>query len=113
VRAKIATVLRMIEIWVDLVLVMTIVWLAWRSLTAVDVFKGVILFIGFGLAMALAWVRLDAPDIALAEAAIGTGLTGALLLDAVRHFNQPPDREQHAGEEVAPDERARDGSEAG
>jgi energy-converting hydrogenase B subunit D len=113
VRLKIATVRRMIEIWVDIVLVVTIIWLAWRSLTAVDVFKGVVLFIGFGLAMALAWVRLDAPDIALAEAAIGTGLTGALLLDAVRHFNQPPDRQRQAGEEVAQDERAADGSEPG
>jgi uncharacterized MnhB-related membrane protein len=36
--------------------------------------------------MALAWARLGAPDIALAEAAIGAGLTGALLLDAVGHL---------------------------
>jgi energy-converting hydrogenase B subunit D len=41
------------------------------------------MFIVFGLLMALAWARLDAPDIALAEAAIGAGLTGALLLDAL------------------------------
>ncbi len=40
------------------------------------------MFICFGLVMALAWVRLDAPDVALAEAAIGSGLTGALLLAA-------------------------------
>lgn len=91
----------MIENWVDIVLVVSIVWLAWRSLTAADIFKGVVLFIAFGLAMALAWVRLEAPDIALAEAAIGTGLTGALLLDAVRHFSQPPAMRARAGREVA------------
>jgi energy-converting hydrogenase B subunit D len=34
-------------------------------------------------------VRLDAPDIALAEAAIGAGLTGVLLLDALRHIRAP------------------------
>jgi len=47
----------------------------------------------FGLLMALAWVRLAAPDIALAEAAIGTGITGVLLIDTVRHLHprhQPP-----------------------
>ncbi len=33
--------------------------------------------------MALAWVSLDAPDVALAEAAIGAGLTGALLMAAL------------------------------
>ncbi len=42
-----------------------------------------ILFIVFGLLMTLAWARLAAADIALAEAAIGAGLTGALLLDAI------------------------------
>ncbi|CAN5120582.1 hypothetical protein BH23CHL1_BH23CHL1_22040 [soil metagenome] len=89
-----------IENWIDYVLVAAILWLAWSSLTAADIFKGVVLFIAFGLMMALVWVRLEAPDIALAEAAIGTGLTGALLLDAVRHFNQPPERGVHAGEEV-------------
>lgn len=94
----------MIEDALDIVLVVVIVWLAWRSLTTDDVFKGVVLFIGFGLAMALAWVRLNAPDIALAEAAIGTGLTGALLLDAVRHFNQPVARRDDHGEELMPDE---------
>src|SRR5690606_22453 len=48
-----------------------------------DLFRAVVMFIAFGLVMSLAWVRLRAPDLALAEAAIGAGLTGALLLDAV------------------------------
>lgn len=92
-----------IESWIDYVLVAAILWLAWSALTAADLFKGVVLFIAFGLMMALVWVRLEAPDIALAEAAISTGLTGALLLDAVRHFNLPPGRKARAGKE-APDE---------
>jgi hypothetical protein len=33
--------------------------------------------------MAVAWARLRAPDIALAEAALGAGITGALLFTAV------------------------------
>ncbi len=37
-------------------------------------------FVIMGFFVALAWVRLGAPDVALAEAAIGAGLTGALLL---------------------------------
>ena len=51
------------------------------------------LFIAFGLLMSLAWVRLDAPDIALAEAAIGAGLTGALLLAALARLKRA-NREQ-------------------
>ncbi len=60
-----------------------LLWLAWGLLASQDLFKGVVLFIVFGLLMAMAWVRLQAPDIALAEAAIGSGLTGVLLLHAV------------------------------
>jgi energy-converting hydrogenase B subunit D len=77
----------MILSWIfDLVLAATLLGLAWQVLATRDLFKAVVLFIAFGLLMALAWVRLEAPDIALAEAAIGTGLTGALLLDAVGHL---------------------------
>jgi multisubunit Na+/H+ antiporter MnhB subunit len=45
-------------------------------------FAAVVGFVSFGLLVTLAWVRLDAVDAALTEAAIGSGLTGALLLGA-------------------------------
>jgi multisubunit Na+/H+ antiporter MnhB subunit len=47
-------------------------------------FQAIVLFVVFGLIMALCWARLGAPDVALAEAAIGAGITGALLFDAHR-----------------------------
>jgi len=67
----------------DLLLSATLVWSAWRTLAARRLDQAVVMFIVFGLLMTLAWSRLKAPDIALAEAAIGAGLTGALLLDAL------------------------------
>lgn len=67
----------------DWLLVVALLWSAWRCLASADLNRAVVMFIVFGLLMALAWARLDAPDIALAEAAIGAGLTGALLLDAL------------------------------
>lgn len=67
----------------DIMLGLGLMWLAWRALMSLDLFKAIVLFIAFGLLMTIAWVRLDAPDIALAEAAIGAGLTGALLLTAL------------------------------
>ena len=76
----------------DGVLVITLLWLAWRALRSPDLFKAIVLFIAFGLMMALAWVRLQAPDVALAEAAIGAGLTGALLLAALARLNDLADR---------------------
>lgn len=70
--------------WVfDVLLAVALPVLAWRVLATRDLYRAVILFIAFGLLVAISWVRLDAPDIALAEAAIGAGLTGALFLNAV------------------------------
>lgn len=73
----------MAERALDLVLALALVVVAWRAVAGRELFASVVLYIVFGLLLALTWVRLDAPDIALAEAAIGAGLTGALLLDAV------------------------------
>jgi len=66
----------------DVLLGLGLLWVAWCALASSDLFKAIVLFISFGLLMAMAWVRLDAPDVALSEAAIGAGLTGALLLAA-------------------------------
>lgn len=72
----------------DLVLSMVVLWLAWRALTCRELFQAIVLFIAFSLVMSLVWVRLDAPDVALAEAAIGAGLTGALLLAALARLQR-------------------------
>lgn len=66
----------------DPLLAAALFWSGWRSLSVDRLDRAIVLFIAFGLLMALAWARLAAPDIGLAEAAIGAGLTGALLLDA-------------------------------
>ena len=47
-----------------------------------DTFAAVVGFVAYGLLLALVWVRLAAPDVALTEAAIGGGVTGVLLLGA-------------------------------
>lgn len=48
-----------------------------------DAFVAVAGFVAYGLLMSLAWVRLYGIDVALTEAAIGGGLTGAMLIGAV------------------------------
>ncbi len=72
----------------DILLVLTLLWLGRRLLGTEDIFKAVVLFISFGLLMALAWVRMRAPDVALAEAALGAGLTGPLFLSALSRMNR-------------------------
>ncbi|MBW7057394.1 DUF4040 domain-containing protein [Paracoccus bogoriensis] len=70
----------------DLLLALAVVAIAAAALLVRDAFAMIVLFVVFGLLSALAWVRLAAPDVALAEAAIGTGLTGALLLKTLHHL---------------------------
>ncbi len=52
------------------------------TIIARELFAAVVRFVTFGLLLTLAWVRLDAIDVAMTEGAIGSGLTGALLLGA-------------------------------
>lgn len=79
-----------------------VLWLAWRALASPQLLTAIIMFVAFGLIMALVWVRLDAPDIALAEVAIGAGLTGALLFAA---FAKLPGAATTHGEDVQPGDR--------
>jgi len=37
--------------------------------------------------LSLIWLRLGAPDVALAEAAIGAGLTGAILIGTLSRLS--------------------------
>lgn len=76
----------------DLLLAAALLWSGWRSLSTPRLSRAIVMFVSFGLLMTLAWARLQAPDIALAEAAIGAGLTGALLLDTYGALRR---RQQH------------------
>ncbi|MFT5188206.1 MAG: multisubunit Na+/H+ antiporter MnhB subunit [Verrucomicrobiales bacterium] len=83
----------------DILLALILLVMAWNLLRCHDLFQAVVLFISFGFLMALVWVRLNAPDIALAEAAIGSAMTGALLLAALGEF-KPSESVDVAGNPV-------------
>ncbi|MBK1647322.1 Na(+)/H(+) antiporter subunit B [Rhabdochromatium marinum] len=68
----------------DVLMLLTLLGLAVATLSSRDPRRAAILFIAFGLWLSLVWARLGAPDVALAEAAIGAGLGGALILSAAR-----------------------------
>ncbi len=67
----------------DAILAVVLVAIGWGVLMARDLFQSIVLFIVFGMLLGLAWCRLNAVDLALAEVAIGAGLTGALLLNTL------------------------------
>ena len=77
----------------DMTLALTLVLVGWRALASEDPFKAIALFIAFGLLMTLTWVRVDALDVALAEAGIGAGFTGALFLAGLARLRRQAHRQ--------------------
>jgi multisubunit Na+/H+ antiporter MnhB subunit len=67
----------------DVLLAVAVVLLAWTALAGRHLFRSVVLFVALGVFLAVAWARLGAPDVALAEVALGAGVTGALLMRTV------------------------------
>jgi len=70
----------------DGLIVALLLGLAVRLLATRDLLEAVVLFVAYGLTLALAWVRVGATNLALAEAALGAGVTGALFLNAYKRL---------------------------
>ena len=66
----------------DIGLALLVIGVAAWTIAARDTFAAVVGFVAYGLLLALVWVRLAAPDVALTKAALGSGLTGRLLVGA-------------------------------
>lgn len=77
----------------DVFLAAAVAALAVVTVMARSLFASVVLFMSLGLVMSLAWLRLGAPDVALAEAALGAGVIGAMLLMAMRRLEASPREE--------------------
>lgn len=93
------------SLWIDLLLASLAVALAVRCLVAPTLTRCVFLFFAFGLTLALSWARLGAVDVAIAEAAIGAGFLGVLLIDALRDFPSAEDVAGPGSESGEPGER--------
>jgi energy-converting hydrogenase B subunit D len=76
----------MVEASLLLLLVLAVLALAFRSLLSSVIILGV-----FSLICALLFFVLKAPDLAIAEAAVGAGVATALLVQAVRRTRTPED----------------------
>jgi len=74
----------------DLSLALLILGLAVWTIGARGAYGAVVGFVAYGLLVALVWVRLAAVDVALTEAALGSGLMGLLLLRAAARLPHDP-----------------------
>jgi len=72
----------------DVALCLLLLAVALAAVVGRDIFGSIVFFITYGILVAIAWIRLEAVDVALAEAAIGAGLTGALLVGTWRRLRR-------------------------
>lgn len=76
--------------WLALGLAILLTGLAAAVVLMRSAFGAVCAFIAYGLLLTLAWLQLRGVDVALTEAAIGGGLTGALLIGAAARLRRLP-----------------------
>jgi len=72
----------------NVVLVALLLTVATWIIVARAAFSAAVAFVAYGLLLALVWVELSAIDVALTEAAIGSGVTGMLLLGAASRLRE-------------------------
>lgn len=85
----------------DLLLALLLPGLALFVVAARQIAAALIGFVAVGLVLALAWVRLGSVDVALTEAALGSGLAGFLLFGALRRLPAETARPPAVGLRVA------------
>lgn len=71
---------------VDAALGLILIGLALQVISGRHLFRSIVFYIAFGLVMAIIWARLGSVDLALADAALGAGLVGALMMVAFRRL---------------------------
>ncbi len=86
-----------VELVFSLGLALLILAVAGFVIVARGSFAAIVGFVAFGLMLSLAWMGLSAPDVALTEAALGGGVTGALLLGACARLRRVSDVEETPG----------------
>ena len=72
----------------DLGLAALVLAVALWTIATKEAFAAVVGFVAYGLLLSIVWVRIHAVDVAITEAAIGSGVTGVLLVGGVTRMRQ-------------------------
>lgn len=78
------------SLFLDALLALLAIITALRAVAGRDGFAQVVAFMAYGLVLGLIWVRLAAVDVALTEVAVGSGITGLVLLRAAARVGNTP-----------------------
>ena len=71
----------------ECLLLLTLIACAVLAPRATKLLSAVILYTSFGLLLSVVWLLLEAPDLAITEAALGAGVTGILFFLTLQQIN--------------------------
>jgi energy-converting hydrogenase B subunit D len=72
----------------EILLLLFLVFCALASVLTRNLVASVIIFMSYSSVMAIIWLLLASPDLAITEAAVGAGVTSLLFFLALRKVNQ-------------------------
>lgn len=75
-------------IGLEVLLLLFLVFCALAAVLAKSLVATVIIFMSYSSVMAILWLLLQSPDLAITEAAVGAGVTSILFFLALRKVNQ-------------------------
>lgn len=74
-----------------------------------NLLASIIIYMSFSLVMSIIWLTLEAPDLAITEAAVGAGVTGLLFFATLKKIHaikaEDAKSEKNVGEEDGTDEK--------
>lgn len=71
----------------ELLLLSFLVFCALAAVNTKNLVASVIIFMSYSSVMAILWLLLESPDLAITEAAVGAGVTSLLFFLALRKIN--------------------------
>lgn len=87
------TKMTIIEIFKLVLLLLLVVCAVSVNLTK-KLLPAVVIFMSYSIIMAIIWAMMEAPDLAVTEAAVGAGVTGILFFLTLRKFRKSDDNRE-------------------
>lgn len=79
----------------ELLLLLFLILCALAALFTRRLLSAVIVFMSYSSIMAILWLLLESPDLAITEAAVGAGVTSLLFFLALRRVEQLKEVDEH------------------
>ncbi len=85
-----------------IILLTSLVVCAIATATTKNILRAVIIYMAYSVIMAVVWILLESPDLAITEAAVGAGITGLLMfltLQQLRLIDKDEEHKKCSGED--------------